>query len=177
MLAGEVYRASDSELAAERLRARKLAARFNGSDPEGGEERRTILEDLLDGYGEGALIEPPFHCDYGWNITIGEDVFLNFGCVVLDCAPVRIGAKTQIGPGVHIYAATHPTDPAQRADGRELARPVTIGRNVWLGGRAVIGPGVSIGDDSVIGAASVVLRDVPAGALAAGAPAQVLRTL
>jgi maltose O-acetyltransferase len=110
-------------------------------------------------------------------VRIGAGAFLNFGCVILDCAPVEIGEITEVGPGVHVYAATHPTDPELRRQRLELARPVTIGRNVWIGGGAIVGPGVTVGDDSVIGAGSVVVRDVPAGVVVAGNPARVVREL
>lgn len=174
MLAGELYRGSDAELAAERRRARGLLARLNASDPA---ERPAIARELFAAFGEDAWLETPFQCDYGWNLSIGAGAFLNFGCVVLDCAPVEIGEITEIGPGVHIYAATHPTDPEVRRQRLELARPVTIGHNVWIGGGAIVGPGVTIGGDSVIGMGSVVTRDVPAGVVAAGNPARVIREL
>jgi maltose O-acetyltransferase len=123
--------------------------------------------------GEGAAIRPPFHCDYGFNISLGAGVFLNFNCVILDVVAVSIGNGTQIGPAVQILAADHPRDPAGRATGLEFGRPIRIGRNVWVGGGAIILPGVSIGDDTLIGAGSVVTRDVPAGATAFGNPARV----
>ncbi len=126
---------------------------------------------------DSAFIEPPFYCDYGWNISLGDRAFLNFDCVVLDCAPVVIGDGCLIGPGVQLCAATHPLEPALRADGLESAGPITLGRNVWIGAGAIVGPGVTIGDNSVIGAGSVVLRDVPPDVLAAGSPCRVLRPL
>jgi maltose O-acetyltransferase len=123
--------------------------------------------------GEGAEIRPPFHCDYGLNISLGAGVFLNFNCVILDVVAVSIGDKTQIGPSVHILAADHPRDATTRAAGLEFGRPIRIGCNVWIGGGAIILPGVSIGDDALIGAGSVVTRDIPAGAVAFGNPARV----
>ncbi len=177
MVAGELYRASDPELVEARARARGLTERYNATAPENAAERRTILHELLAEMGEEAWIEPPFHCDYGWNISVGERAFLNFNCVVLDCAPVSIGALTQIGPAVQLCAATHPVDPEARAGGLEYAKPITIGGNVWIGAGAIVGPGVTIGDDSVIGAGSVVLRDVPSRSVAAGVPCRVLRSL
>jgi maltose O-acetyltransferase len=118
------------------------------------------------------FVRPPFHCDYGFNITLGDGVFINFGAVILDIAAVTIGDKTQIGPGVQILTADHPRDPRQREAGLEFGRPITIGRNVWIGGGAIILPGVTIGDDAIIGAGAVVTRDVPAGATAVGNPAR-----
>jgi maltose O-acetyltransferase len=119
-------------------------------------------------------VRPPFHCDYGYNISLGANVFINFNCVILDVAPVAIGADTRIGPAVQIYAADHPRDPATRRSGAESGRPVTIGSNVWIGGGAIILPGVVIGDDAIVGAGSVVTRDVPAGATVAGNPARIV---
>jgi maltose O-acetyltransferase len=177
MVRGELYRADDPELMRERARARELAARYNATLQGDGEQRRVLLSELLAEVGAEVWIEPPFFCDYGWNISLGARVFLNFNCVVLDVAPVRIGALTQIGPAVQICTATHPVDAAEREAGLEYARPIQLGRNVWIGAAAVIGPGVTIGDGSVIGAGSIVLRDVPAGVLAAGNPCRVIREL
>jgi maltose O-acetyltransferase len=136
-------------------------------------ERRELLLERLAAVGEGAVIRSPFHCDYGFNIRLGTGVFLNFNCVILDVVEVAIGDKTQIGPGVQILTADHPRDAARRASGLEFGRPVHIGRNVWIGGGTIILPGVTIGDDALIGAGSVVTRDVPAGATAFGNPARV----
>jgi maltose O-acetyltransferase len=177
MVAGEPYRADDAELVRERFRARRLTARYNATDPEDLGERRALLAELLGGGGDQAWIEAPFFCDYGWNISLGEGAFLNFNCVALDCAPVEIGAFSLLGPAVQLCTATHPVDPAERETGLEYALPIAIGRNVWIGAAAIIGPGVTIGDGSVIGAGAVVLRDVPAGVLAAGNPCRVIREL
>ena len=177
MVAGEPYDASDPELVAARARARELTARYNTTSQEDGDERRALLTELFEEVGDGAWIEPPFQCDYGWNITLGDRVFLNFNCVILDCAPVTIGALTQIGPAVQLCAATHPVSPEERAEGVEYAKPISIGRNVWIGAGAIVGPGVTIGDDAVIGAGSVVLRDVPARSVAAGVPCRILRSI
>jgi maltose O-acetyltransferase len=136
-------------------------------------DRRKLLLERFAAVGEGAVIRPPFHCDYGFNISLGADVFLNFNCVILDVVKVTIGERTQIGPGVQILAADHPRDPVERASGLEFGRPVGIGRNVWIGAGAIILPGVSIGDEALIGAGSVVTRDVPAAATAFGNPARV----
>jgi maltose O-acetyltransferase len=134
---------------------------------------RALLLERLAAVGDGAVIRPPFHCDYGINIRLGAGVFLNFNCVILDVVEVTIGDHTQIGPGVQILAADHPRDPALRASGLEFGRPVSIGRNVWIGAGAIILPGVSIGDSALIGAGSVVTRDVPAGVTAFGNPARI----
>jgi maltose O-acetyltransferase len=177
MLAGEAYEAWDPELVAARLRARELVTRYNASAPADSQGRRALLEQLLGAVGEQVVIEPPFHCDYGSYISLESEVFLNFGCVILDCAPVSVGPKTLLGPKVQLCAATHSLDPRERDTGRELAGPISIGRNVWIGAGAIVAAGVTIGDDSVIGAGSVVVRDVPSGALAAGVPAKVIREL
>ncbi|KIZ32991.1 sugar O-acetyltransferase, partial [Stutzerimonas stutzeri] len=123
--------------------------------------------------GAGAVIRPPFHCDYGYNIHLGEGAFLNFNCVILDVVAVHIGAGAQIGPAVQLYTADHPRDPEARRSGVEFGRPIRIGKNVWIGGGAIILPGVTVGDDAVIGAGSVVTRDVPASATVVGNPARV----
>jgi maltose O-acetyltransferase len=133
--------------------------------------------DLLGKVGPGAWIEPPFYCDYGTQIELDEDVFINFGCVLLDPAPIRIGAQTQLGPYVQLYTADHPREAAARVAGPELGKPITIGKRVWIGGGAIVLPGVTIGDDTTIGAGSVVSHDIPSGVVAAGNPCKVIRTL
>lgn len=177
MLAGELYRADDAELTRERTRARELTARFNASEPGDEAGRRALLAELLASVGEGAWIEPPFYCDYGWNISLGARAFLNFDCVLLDCAPVVIGDGCLLGPGVQLCAATHPLDPTIRADWLEFAFPITLGANVWIGAGVIVGAGVTVGENSVIGAGSVVLSAVPANVLAAGSPCRVVRGL
>lgn len=173
MLAGELYDASAPELQAELAATHRWLARYNAALAASASERRELLLERLATVGEGAVIRPPFHCDYGFNIRLGASVFLNFSCVILDVVEVSIGDKTQIGPAVQILAADHPRDPASRAAGLEFGRPIRIGCNVWIGGGAIILPGVRIGDDALIGAGSVVTRDVPAGAVAVGNPARV----
>ena len=173
MLAGELYDAGDAELQADLCATRDWMVRYNAALALPTAERRVLLAERLRAVGAGSTIRPPFHCDYGYNITIGEGVFLNFNCVILDVVEVSIGDRTQIGPGVQILAADHPRDPETRATGLEFGRPVRIGRNCWIGGGAIILPGVTIGDDALIGAGSVVTRDVPAGATAFGNPARV----
>ena len=172
MLAGELYDAGDPELQAELAATQRWLARYNAALGAAA-ERRELLAERLAFVGDGAVVRPPFHCDYGCNISLGAGVFLNFNCVILDVVAVSIGDGTQIGPAVQILAADHPRDPAVRAAGLEFGRPIRIGRNVWIGGGAIILPGVSIGDDALIGAGSVVTHDVPAGARAFGNPARV----
>lgn len=175
MLNGELYLANDPDLVAARLQTRKLLHAYNATRPDAAAERRTLLQQLFGSLGQRFEIEPPFFCDYGWNIRAGDNLYMNAGCVVLDCAAISIGANVLMGPGVHIYAATHPTDPAIRRTGRELAAPVSIGDDVWIGGGAILCPGVAIGDGTTIAAGSVVVRDIPAGVIAAGNPCRVLR--
>lgn len=175
MLAGELYRASDHELVGERRRCRAFLQTFNTEPDE--ERRLELLRELLGSVGAGAFVQPPFACDYGYNVSIGDNVFVNFNAVILDCAPVRIGDGTQIGPGVQLLAADHPRDPRTRRDLLELARPISIESNVWMGAAAIVLPGVSVGDDSIIGAGSVVTRDIPSGVLAVGNPCRVVREL
>ncbi|PZW39826.1 maltose O-acetyltransferase [Humitalea rosea] len=173
MLAGELYHAGDPELAAEAAAAKAWMVRYNASLGTPAAARRALLRELLAEVGEDVVIRPPFHCDYGYNIRIGAGAFLNFNCVVLDVVAVTIGAGTQIGPAVQIYTADHPRDAAIRRTGAEFGRPVHIGRHVWIGGGAIILPGVSIGDEAVVGAGSVVTRSVPAGAIVRGNPARI----
>jgi maltose O-acetyltransferase len=173
MLAGELYDASAPEIQAELTANHRWLARYNAALDKDPSERHRLLVERFAAVGDGAVIRPPFHCDYGFNIRLGAGVFLNFNCVILDVVAVAIGDRTQIGPGVQILAADHPGDAAGRASGLEFGRPVRIGRNVWIGAGAIILPGVSIGDDALIGAGSVVTRDVPAGSTAFGNPARV----
>jgi maltose O-acetyltransferase len=173
MLSGELYDPFDPELVARRERARELC-RALGATREAEPDRRAIVRELFGAGGETVRIEPPFFCDYGENIELGEQVFFNFGCVVLDVCPVRIGEHTLFGPAVQIYTPMHPLDAAERRQ-REYGKPVEIGADVWVGGGAIILPGVSIGARTVIGAGSVVTRDIPADAFAAGNPCRVIR--
>ncbi|MDP3256279.1 sugar O-acetyltransferase [Bosea sp. (in: a-proteobacteria)] len=172
MLAGEAYRPGDPELQADAQRAREWMARYNTTLATSPDERRALLRELFAHVGEGAVVRPPFHCDYGQHISLGDGVFLNFNCVILDVAPVVIGALTQIGPGVQFLTADHPRDPALRRAGVESGLPITIGANVWIGGGALILPGVTVGDDAIIGAGAVVTRDVQAGTTVVGNPAR-----
>ena len=177
MLAGQLYLASDPELVAARRRARRLTRLYNATTEEERDRRRELLAELFGSIGGSISIEPPFYCDYGANITAGSGLFMNFGCVILDCAAVRIGTDVQCGPYVQLLTAYHPTDPAARRDGPELAAPITLGDNVWLGGGVIVCPGVTIGAGTTIGAGSVVTRALPPGVVAAGVPARVLREI
>lgn len=177
MLAGELYVASDPELSSGHLRAQAILARFNTTSADAGEERRALLTDLFARFGEGTVLKPTLRCDYGFNIAIGDRTFVNFDCVLLDCNRITIGDEVQIAPGVHIYTATHPIDAKTRRSGVEYALPVSIGDGVWLGGGAIICPGVTIGENTVVGAGSVVTRDLPANVVAAGSPCRVIRQL
>lgn len=175
MLAGELYWANNEELAQMRLRARERMVRFNNSGPSEIPLRTEILTDLFGEVAGSIYIEPTFRCDYGSFIYASDNLYMNFGCVILDCAPVRFGRNVLLGPNVQIYTASHPLDPAERLTGLELAFPVTIGDNVWIGGGAIICAGVTIGPNTTIGAGSVVVKDIPANVLAAGNPCRVIR--
>jgi maltose O-acetyltransferase len=174
MLAGALYRANDPELVAATARADRLLRAFNAipaDDPAG---RAALLRELLGSMGADVVVRPPFYCDYGSNIHLGRGTFLNYNCVLLDVCRIEVGALCQIGPGVQIYAADHPRDAALRRQGLESGQPVRIGSNVWIGGAAIILPGITIGDDAVIGAGSVVTRDVATGITVAGNPARAV---
>jgi len=175
MLAGEPYQANDPELAAERHRARRLVARYNAGSADDPDARTALLRRLLGSVGDAPDIQPPFACDYGTNIRLGHRAFINFNCVFLDCATIEIGDDLQMGPAVQLYTATHPLDRAERVAGWEMARPIRIGSGVWIGGGAIILAGMTIGDGCVVGAGSVVTRDLPAGSLAVGNPARIIR--
>ena len=176
MLAGELYDPFDPELVAARERARDLCRELNDTREAQHAERRRILQGLFGSGGDTAWLQPPFFCDYGTNIHLGTRVFFNFNCVVLDVCEVRIGDYTMFGPAVQILTPLHPLDPVERRE-REFGKPVRIGADVWVGGGALILAGVEIGSRSVIGAGSVVTRDVPAGVLAVGNPCRVVRKL
>ena len=176
MLAGEMYDPLDPELVSARERARDLCQVLNATRESQQEERRRLLRNLFGAGGESVWMQPPFYCDYGANIELGERVFFNFNCVVLDVCRVRVGDYTLFGPAVQIYTAMHPLDAEERRR-EEFGKPVEIGADVWVGGGAIILPGVRIGSRAVIGAGSVVTRDVPEQVFAAGNPCRVIREI
>jgi maltose O-acetyltransferase len=172
MLAGELYNANAPEIQADQLAAAQWMDRYNASIAMDPAQRRALLVERFAAVGEGCVIRPPFHCDYGYNIRLGRNVFLNFGCVILDVVEVTIGDTTQIGPKVQILTADHPRDPEPRKQGLEYGRPIRIGSNVWIGGGAILLPGIVVGDDAIIGSGAVVTRDVAPGATVMGNPAR-----
>jgi maltose O-acetyltransferase len=176
MLAGLPYNPSDPTLSAERRRAQALCHELNTSSPSEVARRTQVLH-MLFGTPVTGSITPPFFCDYGYNIDLGENVYFNVNCVLLDVVRITVGNNTLLGPGVHIYAATHSMSPVHRKTGLESGAPVTIQNDVWIGGGAIICPGVTIGRSSVIGAGSVVTKDIPSGVFAAGNPCRVIRDL
>jgi maltose O-acetyltransferase len=177
MLAGDLYIADDPELAEHSSAALDLMTAYNATTVRQGPLRRQLLEQLVGSVGEGTEIRPPFFVDYGSNIRIGARCFANFGLVALDVAAITIGDDVQIGPNVQLLTPTHPVEPGPRRDKWEAAEPITIGDNVWLGGGAIVLPGVAIGDNTVVGAGSVVTRDLPPDVVAVGNPARVIRSV
>jgi maltose O-acetyltransferase len=176
MLAGELYDPLDPALVRARDRARDLCQDLNATREADQATRRRILAELFGQGGDSVWMQPPFYCDYGSNIRLGERVFFNFNCVVLDVCPVAIGDYTLFGPAVQIYTATHPMNAELRRK-QEFAKPIAVGSDVWVGGGAILCPGVTVGSRSVIGAGSVVTRDIPAGVFAAGNPCRVIREI
>ena len=177
MLRGDLYNATDETLSADRRNARLLLKQINDSADTETSLRLQLLKALIPEQGSNLWIEPPFYCDYGYNIKVGDGVFFNFNCTLLDVMPITIGHKVLIGPSVQMYTAMHPTNWQERASGLEFAKPITIGDHVWIGGAAIICPGVSIGARTIIGAGSVVTRDIPADVFAAGNPCKVIKVL
>lgn len=177
MLDGELYLAFGEELFSDRQRAKDLVFEFNNLHPNKVSERNKIIEKLLGSVGEGFFIEPPFRCDYGYNIKWGARSYSNYNLVILDCADVIIGDDVLIGPNVSIFAAGHPVDPELRSSGLEYAFPVKIGNKVWLGGGVIINANVTIGENSVIASGSVVTKDIPANVVAGGNPCRVIREI
>jgi maltose O-acetyltransferase len=176
MIGGEPYRSNDKELSIDRQFAKKILHKLNVTEYVMSGNARVLLRNLLPNAAKSIYIEPPFHCDYGYNIYLGEQVYFNVNCVVLDAVKVTIGNNVFIGPGVHMYTATHPTNALERRT-HQMAKPITIGNDCWIGGNTVICPGVTIGSGSTIGAGSVVTKDVPANSLAVGNPARVIKKL
>lgn len=177
MLGGELYDPTDAELTALRQHCRRLNTQYNNLATATPEERAAAAGSMLGQVGRNVYIEPPFRCDYGCNIQVGDNFYCNFDCLMLDSAPIIIGNNVMLGPGVHIYTPCHPLPAAERASGREFAREIRIGNDVWIGGRAVICPGVTIGNGAVIGAGAVVTRDVPSDTVVAGNPARPIRRI
>ncbi len=177
MHAGEIYNDFAEDLFNRRVEAKKLFREYNRLGDDQVQARRDIMHRLFKSVGRNVWIEPDFRCEFGRNISIGDDVYINFGCVILDCGQIRIGNNTLIGPNVGLFSGNHTTDPEERAAGGLIPKPITIGSRVWLCGNVTVTPGVTIGDDTIIGAGSVVTRDIPSGVIAAGNPCRVLRQI
>lgn len=177
MIKGELYIASDEVLVNERLNARRLTREFNTTLETELEKRTEILKELFGEVGENIYIEPTFKCDYGYNIKVGDNFYANFDCVMLDVCPITIGNNVFLAPGVHIYTATHPLNPEERNSGAEFGKAVKIGDSVWLGGRSVICPGVTIGNNVVVAAGAVVTKDVPDNVVVGGNPAKIIKSI
>lgn len=177
MLDGELYEPSDRVLQNERLNARRLSRLFNKSSEMDGTDRKLLLKELFGSVSDKYFVEPNIRCDYGYNIHIGNNFYANFDTCLLDVCEIRFGDNCLLGPGVHIYTAIHPLHPKDRAAGKEYGKPVTIGNHVWIGGRAVINPGVTIGDNAIISAGAVVVKDVPANTIVGGNPAFVIKEI
>ncbi|MGB2578892.1 maltose O-acetyltransferase [Elusimicrobium simillimum] len=177
MLAGQAYTANDHELKTLLKHARELTRKYNQTLEGDLVTRREILESLFGAVGKNVYVEPSFKCDYGFNIFIGDNFYANFDCTILDVCKVEIGHNCLLAPGVHIYTATHPLNSADRAAGVEFGKPVKIGNNVWLGGKVIVNPGVTIGDNVVAASGAVIVKDVPSNVLVAGNPAKIIKTL
>lgn len=177
MLSGELYNAGDKQLADERAKTRLLLKELNDSREDQSGQRESILKQLLPNAGIGLWLQPPFYCDYGTNIVLGENVFFNFNCVLLDVSKITVGSRTLFGPNVQIYTATHPINYLERSAGLEYGKAILIGEDVWVGGSAIICPGVKIGNRSIIGAGSVVTKDIPGDVMAAGNPCRIIKGL
>lgn len=176
MISGELYNANDAELTQMRIKVRSLLTEINQSVQDVREGARLELcRKLFGKLGKGLWLQPPFYCDYGINIELGENVYFNFNCVLLDVAKIKIGSYVLMGPNVQIYTAGHPLDAQKRRDSQEFGKPVTIGDDVWIGGGAILCPGITVGAKSVIGAGAVVTKDVPPGVVVAGNPAKVIK--
>ncbi len=177
MQAGEIYNDFAADLFDRRVEAKKLFRAYNRLEDDEVDKRNDIMRRLFKSVGKNVWIEPDFRCEFGKNISIGNDVYINFGCVILDCGQVRIGDNTLIGPNVGLFSGNHTTDAEERAAGGLIPKPITIGARVWLCGNVTVVPGVTIGDDTIIGAGSVVTKDIPSGVIAAGNPCKVLRKI
>lgn len=177
MLAGAMYDPLDQELCEERMQARLLFQQFNLLDDSQKTLRQEILLKLMGTAGKNLWVEPPFYCDYGYNIRLGDHVFMNYNCIILDVMPVIIGSRVMLAPNVQLYTATHPLNAKERSSGREYAKPITIGDDVWIGGGAIVCPGVTIGNGVVIAAGSVVTKDVPDDVMVGGNPAKIIKQI
>ena len=177
MIAGLIYNPSDSELFYDRMNAKTICQKYNQISPKELETRKNIIKKLFGKTGEHIYIEPNFFCDYGYNIEAGEHFYANHNLVILDCAKVKFGSHVMIGPNCGFYTAAHPIDPVERAKGIEFAKPITVGDNVWFGGHVCVMPGVTIGDNTVIGGGSVVTKDIPSNVVACGNPCRPVKTL
>ena len=177
MISGNMYDPSDNQLTKERHKARLRFQKLNNLNDNSKEERNKLLYDLIPHTGENFCVEPPFQCDYGYNIKVGDNVFMNFNCCILDVCEVIIGNNCMFAPHVQIYTATHPLEFKARNSGKELGKPITIGNNVWIGGGAIICPGVTLGNNVVVGAGSVVTKSFPDDVFIAGNPAKILKTI
>ena len=177
MLNGELYLATDKELTALHFQARRLLHDFNLSQPNEVNQRKKIIASLFGDIGANFTLRPPFYCDYGCHIFAGDNLYINYDCTILDCNTVHLGNDVLLAPKVQIYTAYHPTDPELRLSGKELAAPVIIGNNVWLGGGVIICPGVTIGSNVTIGAGSIVTKDIPSNVVAAGNPCRIIKQL
>ncbi|MGF7072267.1 sugar O-acetyltransferase [Mucilaginibacter sp. R-33] len=177
MISGELYNAGDAELVAARSKARQLFTQYNAASYDDKETKTALLKQLLGSFKGNIDVQSPFYCDYGFNIIAGNNLFLNFNCIILDCARVTFGDNVFLAPNVQLYTAYHPVMAAERIKGPEYAAPITIGNNVWLGGGVIVCPGVAIGDNTTIGAGSVVTKSIPANVVAAGNPCRVIREL
>ena len=177
MIAGELYQAMGKELWEERQHAKEQLFLYNNLEPSKIKARNQLLKKLFGKIAGRFFIEPPFRCDYGYNIVLGDNFYANYNLIILDCAPVTIGDNVMVGPNVSFFTAGHPIHPEPRIAGWEFAKPITLGNNVWIGGHTVINPGVSIGENTVIGSGSVVTKDIPANVVAAGNPCRVIRAI
>lgn len=177
MINGELYMPADPMLEEDRLHARKITRLYNQTHETEQHERTNLITELFGRTGTNLTIEPDFRCDYGYNIYVGENFYANFNCVILDVCKVTIGDNCMLAPGVHIYTATHPLDPVVRYSGKEYGKPVKIGNQVWIGGGAIINPGVNIGDNVVVASGSVVTKDVPANMVVGGNPARIIKSI
>ncbi len=177
MISGELYDATCADLAEKRYICREILQEYNSAKPREDEKRKLLLNKLTAKTLQNVYIQPPFYCDYGINMELGENVFMNFNCTILDCAKVKIGKNTLFGPNVQLYTPLHPLDPTERATWKEYAKSITIGENCWFGGGVIVLAGVTIGDNVVVGAGSVVTKDIPSNSLAVGNPAKVIREL